>query len=285
MPLTDLLKKSQSYNFDDKCVAAFRRLKSSFLNDAVLAPADVNQQFFLETDASSFAMGAALHQRDPKSQMMRPIGFFSAKWDSAQRNYAIPDKELLAILLSLRHWRHLLQGSAFPVEIKCDHKNLSRFRKHSRLTDRQRRWYLELEDYNFHIDYSAGTNLKVADALSRRPDYSDEVPQDRVLVLPDHRILSVVRRQGKPIRMPESRRSRSTTAPSSTESISNESISSHVSTAADRVESTTAPSSTESISSQTAPSSNESITESSPDAQIAEAVGQSTKDVEPWDLT
>jgi hypothetical protein len=169
VPLTNLLKKNAFFQFDDSCRTTFRHLKSSFSENTFLVSPDRAKPFYLETDASSFAMGAVLHQGEPSC--LRPIGFFSAKWEKAQLNYAIPDKELLAILLALRNWRRVLQGTSHPVIIKCDHQNLSRFRRHSNLSARQMRWYMELEDYHFKIDYSPGTTIKVADALSRRPDY------------------------------------------------------------------------------------------------------------------
>jgi hypothetical protein len=169
-PLTNLLKKGTDFDFDEICSNSFQHLKASFSSDALLVAPDRSKQFILETDASSFAMGAVLHQQH--DSFPRPIGFYSAKWDSAQLNYAIPDKELLAILLALRHWRHLLQGTTHPVLIKCDHQNLSSFRSHSRLTASQMRWYMELDEYNFQIDYSPGSTLQVADALSRRPKCS-----------------------------------------------------------------------------------------------------------------
>ncbi len=130
-PLTNLMKKGKDFDFDETCLNSFQQLKNCFSADTFLVTPDRSKPFILETDASSFAMGAVLHQSHDSS--LRPIGFYSAKWDKAQLNYAIPDKELLAILMALRHWRHLLQGTAHPVLIKCDHQNLSRFRAHSKL--------------------------------------------------------------------------------------------------------------------------------------------------------
>jgi hypothetical protein len=202
-PLTNLLKKGTDFNFDEICLHSFQHLKASFSSEAFLVAPDRSKQFILETDASSFAMGAVLHQQH--DSFPRPIGFYSAKWDSAQLNYAIPDKELLAILLALRHWRHLLHGTTHPVLIKCDHQNLSRFRSHSRLTARQMRWYMELDEYNFQIDYSPGSTLQVADALSRRPDhYADAHTSEGACILPASRVhnsasLTIAAARGKPI--------------------------------------------------------------------------------------
>ena len=45
----------------------------------------------------------------------------------AERNYSISDKEALAIIKALQHWRHWLEGTVNPVEIITDHKNLKYF--------------------------------------------------------------------------------------------------------------------------------------------------------------
>lgn len=55
---------------------------------------------------------------------MHPVGFFSRKLSSAERNYDVGDRELLAIKVVLEEWRYLLEGAAHPVLIYTDHKNL-----------------------------------------------------------------------------------------------------------------------------------------------------------------
>ncbi|KAH9246304.1 hypothetical protein BASA81_016167 [Batrachochytrium salamandrivorans] len=65
--------------------------------------------FILETDASDFAISGVLHQHD-QSNTLRPVAFYSRQMNNAERNYDIYDKELLAVVESFKHWRHLLQG-------------------------------------------------------------------------------------------------------------------------------------------------------------------------------
>jgi hypothetical protein len=54
-------------------------------------------------------MGAVLMQEHDGN--LHPVEFYSHSLDQAQRNYTTPDQELLAIILSLAHWRHLLEGA------------------------------------------------------------------------------------------------------------------------------------------------------------------------------
>ncbi|KAH6577783.1 hypothetical protein BASA62_000698, partial [Batrachochytrium salamandrivorans] len=82
--------------------------------------------FILETDASDYAISGVLSQYDD-SNTLRPIAFYARQMNSAEQNYEIYDKELLAVVESFKHWRHFLQGGLHPVTVLCDHKNLEYF--------------------------------------------------------------------------------------------------------------------------------------------------------------
>ncbi|KAH9263646.1 hypothetical protein BASA83_012956 [Batrachochytrium salamandrivorans] len=94
--------------------------------------------------------------------------------NSAERNYEIYDKELLAVVDSFKHWRHFLQGGHHPVTVLCDHKNLEYFMTTKKLTRRQARWSLELSEYDFTLTHRPGKLNGRADPLSRRHDYLSE---------------------------------------------------------------------------------------------------------------
>jgi len=57
----------------------------------------------LETDASDFAIGAVLSQRDDDNRL-HPVAFHSRKFQPTEINYDIHDKELLAIVDAFKHW-------------------------------------------------------------------------------------------------------------------------------------------------------------------------------------
>ncbi|KAH6582550.1 hypothetical protein BASA61_008449 [Batrachochytrium salamandrivorans] len=69
--------------------------------------------FILETDASDYAISGVLSQYDD-SNTLRPIAFYARQMNSAEQNYEIYDKELLAVVESFKHWRHFLQGGLHP---------------------------------------------------------------------------------------------------------------------------------------------------------------------------
>src|SRR6202167_6350786 len=182
-PLTSLLKKDTPFSWTDDCRQALDALISIVLSDPALGQPDMSRPFQLEVDASAFATGAILSQKDSRGKS-RAVGYHSKTFNDAERNYDIHDRELLAVVRGLDNWRHLLAGSAHPITILTDHKNLQYYRNPQRISRRVARYLPKLADYNFTLVHQPGT-LNKADALSRRPDfYNGSADNDNVTVLP-----------------------------------------------------------------------------------------------------
>ena len=94
------------------------------------------------------------------------VAFHSRKFDAAEINYEIHDKELLAIVDSFMQWRHFLEGSSNQVTVFSDHKNLAYFQNARVLNRRQARWAQFLTCFDFKITYRPGMQQGKADALS-----------------------------------------------------------------------------------------------------------------------
>jgi hypothetical protein len=97
----------------------------------------------------------------------------SESFNDAQRNYDTHDKELLAIIRSLEHWRLFLEGTDEPITIYTDHRNLEYWQKAHTFNRRHARWYQLLAPFNFSIHYRPGKMLDKPVALSRRHDHVD----------------------------------------------------------------------------------------------------------------
>ena len=102
---------------------AFQNLKMAFTTAPILMHLDFAKAFYLETNASDFALGAILLQMEVNKKL-HPVAFYSQKFFAVEINYEIHDKELLAIVDSFQEWRHFLKGVVHPVTIYTDHKNL-----------------------------------------------------------------------------------------------------------------------------------------------------------------
>src|SRR6201996_9105894 len=106
VPFNELAKKNAPFVWTERQEQAFKTLKDRVINGVTLLLPIDGAKFRLEADASDYATGAVLHQIvDNKA---KPLGFFSKTLQEAERNYQIYDKEMLAIMLALAHWRHFL---------------------------------------------------------------------------------------------------------------------------------------------------------------------------------
>jgi len=85
---------------------------------------DTTKLVQIETDASDLAIGACLTQEYEGKRHL--IAYYSKKITLAEQNYDIYNKELLAIVVALKHWRVYAEG-ALALTIFTDHKNLLHF--------------------------------------------------------------------------------------------------------------------------------------------------------------
>jgi len=147
----------------------FRKLKRTFTEAPILQHFNPAKPIILQTDASGFAIAAILNQYDGFG-VLRPVNFYSRKCSSAEQNYDTFDRELLAIVETLKQWRHYLKGADHKVLIQRDHKNLEYLQTSKVLSRRQARWSEVLSAYDFVIEYLEGSK-NPADGPSRRADY------------------------------------------------------------------------------------------------------------------
>jgi transposase InsO family protein len=169
-PLTRLLKKDYKWEVDHAAQAAFDKIKFAFTDASILAHFDPALPTIIETDASDYAISGILSQYHDK--LLRPVAFMSRKMNPAERNYEIHDKELLAIVESVKLWRHYLEGLADPFIILSDHQALQYFQSSKTLTRRQARWSETINHHKYVIRYRPGDKSGKPDALSRRPDFA-----------------------------------------------------------------------------------------------------------------
>lgn len=170
-PLTKLTRKETPFRWDSDQQKAFEHLKKATAEAPMLRIFDPSLPIQIETDASDRAIGACLTQiQDGKR---RPLAYYSRKLTPPELNYDIHDKELLAIVAALMHWRIYAEGSVGTITILSDHKNLTLFTTTKVLTRRQVRWAELLGQYKFEVRYTPGKDNGRADALSRRSDYME----------------------------------------------------------------------------------------------------------------
>ncbi|KAF9758266.1 Retrovirus-related Pol polyprotein from transposon, partial [Nosema granulosis] len=166
--LYDLLKGEtkrsvRRLNHTEETLDAFNMIRRSLTDSTSRAQPDFNREFILTTDASEIGMGAILSQIDERGQE-RMISAFSKNFDKHQRNYSVTDKELLAVVKSIEHYRHYLLGKEFLL--KTDHKALTYLWKSKNPTSRLLKWAMKLQEYKFRVVYIKGED-NTADGYSR----------------------------------------------------------------------------------------------------------------------
>jgi hypothetical protein len=159
-PLTFLLKKDTKFNWTDKCEDTFVELKKCLINPPLLKYPDWKKgNFNLMTDASQFAIGAVLEQDD------HPIAYASRTLNTAEINYSVIQKELLAIVWAVKYFRPYLYGQKFTIT--TDHRPLTYLFGIKDASSQLMHWRLQLSEYDYDIIYRKGSEHSNADCLSR----------------------------------------------------------------------------------------------------------------------
>ncbi|KAL5596475.1 uncharacterized protein BROUX77_007159 [Berkeleyomyces rouxiae] len=187
-PLFELTKKTQSFVWSSECEAAFHTLKDLFCSEPILKHFDYLLDTVIETDASDRVISAVMSQYHPtdKGLLLHPVAYFSQKMNPAQCNYGVGDKELLAIVESLKSWRFMVESLEKPVLVLTDHRNLAVLKQIPAMNRRQARWAMELSEYRYVITYRPGSLNSRADALTRRYEdlVSSSSEEDKELCAP-----------------------------------------------------------------------------------------------------
>ena len=146
---------------------AFELLRATAAEELHTQIPNREEQSLIECDASDHYVGAVLKQKDQKSGKWRPCEFFTRKMNPAQQNYTVGEKEMLALVEAVKHWRYYLSPGFI---VKTDHKNIEMHIKQQDIQNaRILRWVLFLRDWRPDIQYTKGAIHTFADALSR-PD-------------------------------------------------------------------------------------------------------------------
>ena len=170
-PLNDILEgeaskmKSEAIILPPDALEAFDRLKMCCVTVPVLAFADFEKEFQLETDTSSEGLGAVLSQKQPNGKW-HPVTFRSRELKGGEAKYHSSKLEFLALKWAVtEQFREYLQYR--PFTMLMDNNPLTYILRTLNLDALGHRWVTALAGYNMTIRYLKGSDNKVADALSR----------------------------------------------------------------------------------------------------------------------
>lgn len=170
-PLTSLLKKQNLWKWTDTENQAFTNLKARLVERPVLALYDPKLDTELHTDASALGIGGILLQWQSNPRELKPVAYFSRQTTAEERYFHSYELETLAVVCSLKKFRVYLLGLKFTVMTDCNALRTTLTKRD--LIPRIARWWLQISEFQFNIEYRAGCRMSHVDALSRNPVVQD----------------------------------------------------------------------------------------------------------------
>ena len=116
-PLSKITSKNAKWEWNNEQQQAFDTIKRIVSQETLLRHPDFNKPFEIHTDASKYQLGAVI------SQDNKTIAFYSRKLKPPQLNYTTTERELLAIVETLKEFRNILLGQ--QIIVYTDYKNLT----------------------------------------------------------------------------------------------------------------------------------------------------------------
>lgn len=170
-PLRKLLVKDVAWFWDNEQQEAFVKIKQALTTTPVLGYYDVNEEVKLSVDASSTALGACLLQNG------KPIAYATRALTKAEKNYPQIEKEATAIRFACKKFHEYVYGKSLLIE--TDHKPLESIFKKPLMNApmRLQRILWDVLQYSPKIVYTKGTDIPLADALSRDCDHEQKQEQ------------------------------------------------------------------------------------------------------------
>lgn len=158
--------KGQTILWTEQCQEAFEAAKAALASATLLQHPTIACRLAISVDASDVAVGGSLNQWQDGQWV--PLAFFSKKLSPAERKYATFDRELLAMYLGVKQFRHYVEGRNFTIF--TDHKPLiGAMTNTADRTPRQTRHLAFVAEFSTDIQHISGKTNTVADALSRSP--------------------------------------------------------------------------------------------------------------------
>ena len=142
---------------------SFQAIEDNLTRDAVLQYYDDYKPMTVSVDTSSYGLGAGLMQEG------QPVCYASQSLNSAERNYAQIEKDLLAIVYEYTKFHQYVYGR--KVRVETDHKPLEPLFKKPLFQAPQRlqQKMLRLQRHDLRVEYEPGKNLYITDTLSCAP--------------------------------------------------------------------------------------------------------------------
>ena len=161
-PIRQLTVKDAKFIWTKQHEDSFEEIKKLVTRHPVLKYYDMKSEVTIQCDASEKGLGATLLQNG------QPVAFASRTLSQVEQQYAQIEKECLAIVFVCSKFSQYITRRE-KITVESDHKPLQSIFKKSLLAapSRLQRMLLRLQRYNLDVQYKPGSQMYVADHLSR----------------------------------------------------------------------------------------------------------------------
>ena len=161
--------KDQIFQWAEVQQRAFEDIKKAIANTPILAYYDLEKPVTIQTDMPDVGVGAVLLQN------WKPVSYASKVWNDYEKNYAPIEKEMRAVVFGLHKFSDYCDERHITIE--SDHKPLEAISNKplSEVPKRLLRMVLSIKKFDYKITYKKGSDIIIADALSRAPVEDDNL--------------------------------------------------------------------------------------------------------------
>ena len=171
-PLTHMTRKDARVVWTAEAQEAVNKVIGALQRAPALLMWSPVRKARVTTDASLVGIGALLEQYVEEDSQWQPVAYWSRKLLPAQTRYHATDREWLAVVMAVTQtWWFWLRDRDFVL--RTDHAPLKYLLQNPspHLSHRQARWVEKMQPYRFEFIHLKGEANKVADALSRTPEF------------------------------------------------------------------------------------------------------------------
>lgn len=165
-PLYELLRKDVKFNWTKTHQDAFEHIKQKFIEKPILIHPDMNDYFYVETDASKRGLGCVVMQK--RNDIMKPVAYYSRRTTSVEKNKSAFELEAAALRFAAEKTKYYTQDNP-KVIVQTDHKNLKYIKDFKNKNAKMARtWFDIMNTFNrAQFNYIKGKDNIIADSLSR----------------------------------------------------------------------------------------------------------------------
>ena len=175
-PLHKIASKKADFKWTEVEQTAYNSIVQLLVKPPVLSLPRSTGMFRLYVDTSRVGVGANLWQIQDGQE--RLLAYYSKALPKASKHYGVSELELTGLCYAIHAFRHLLKNTTFQVF--TDHSSIPLLLKSKAepSSDRIKRLLERLSGYSIQIGFRKGSEMVIADYLSRNPCLSDNDPID-----------------------------------------------------------------------------------------------------------